>query len=84
MSSREGKSELSEIASGNGALGRIADRANRVSFTTLVGVGAIVGAAAGAATAMRSRRNDVITGQVSIDLLKKVELLTIRLHLDRS
>jgi len=63
---------------------RITDRASRANLTTWLGLGAVVGAVAGAATAMRSQSDDVISGEVSIDLLKKVELLTIRLRLHRS
>ena len=50
----------------------------------LLAAGAVLGAAVGAATARRSDPEDVITGEVNIDLLKKVELLTIRLRLHRS
>ena len=64
-------------------MGQIANRANRAKLTTWLGVGAVVGAVAGAAAARRSHPDDVISGQVSIDLLKKVELLTIRLRLHR-
>jgi len=85
VTSREVDSGLSGISRGDGAIARIADRANRANLTTLLGVGAVVGAVAGVARAMRSHSDDdIITGKVSIDLLKKVELLTIRLHLHRS
>lgn len=54
-----------------------------ISVPTALGLGALIGAAAGAGTAakMASREEDVISGAVRIDLLKKVELLTIRLRL---
>jgi hypothetical protein len=69
----------------DGALAQgIADRAKQTNFATWLGVGALLGAVAGAVTATRSKPDDVISGVVSIDLLKKVELLTIRLRLDRS
>jgi hypothetical protein len=85
MASREVNSASSGLSGGDGALGEwLADRANRTKFTTVLGVGALLGAVTGAATAMRTRSDDVISGQVSIDLLKKVELLTIRLRLRRS
>lgn len=55
--------------------------AGRVTF----GVGALIGAAAGATAAnLASRRKDVISGVVRIDLLKKVELLSIKLNLQRA
>ena len=60
------------------------ERLNGANFTMLLAAGAFLGAAVGAVTARRSEPDDVITGQVSIDLLKKVELLTIRLRFHRS
>jgi hypothetical protein len=49
------------------------------------GLGALVGAAAGATAAnLASRRRDVILGDVRIDLLKRVELLSIKLRLHRA
>jgi hypothetical protein len=85
VSSREANSELSEQSSRDGAIGEwVADRVNRAQLRTLLGIGATIGGVVGAAAAMRSRPDDVISGQVSIDLLKKVELLTIRLRLHRS
>jgi hypothetical protein len=85
VTSPEVNSGPSELSRGDGAIGEwIADRAKRTRFSTWLGVGAVLGAVAGAATAMRSHPDDVISGEVSVDLLKKVELLTIRLHLHRS
>lgn len=53
----------------------------RVTF----GLGALIGAAAGATVAnLASRRKDVISGVVRIDLLKRVELLSIKLRLQRA
>ena len=53
----------------------------RVSF----GLGALIGAAAGVTAAnLASRRKDVISGVVRIDLLKRVELLSIKLRLQRA
>lgn len=58
---------------------------DRVGLPVILGLGAILGAAVGAASASRSSRpEDVISGEVSVDLLKKVELLTIRLRVNRS
>ncbi|HEY3206831.1 MAG TPA: hypothetical protein VGJ58_07755 [Gaiellaceae bacterium] len=56
-----------------------------ISVPTALGLGAVIGAAAGAGTAakMASRQEDVISGAVKIDLLKKVELLTIKLRIRR-
>jgi hypothetical protein len=71
------------VTPGDGAFTELAHRASRAKLTTLLGAGAALGAAAGAAAAMRSQPEDVISGEVSIDLLKKVELLTIRLRLHR-
>ena len=62
----------------------LTERLNGANFTMLLAAGAVVGATVGAATARRSDPEDVIRGEVSIDLLKKVELLTIRLRLHRS
>ena len=83
--SANGVNEVSGLSGGAGAIGQwIADRLDGPSFTAWLGMGAAVGAVVGATTAMRSHPDDVISGQVSIDLLKKVELLTIRLKLHRS
>jgi stage V sporulation protein SpoVS len=82
MTSRGANSGSSQLSRRNGAIpGWLADRA---TLTTVIGAGAIVGAVAGAATARGSQSEDVISGTVSIDLLKKVELLTVRLRLHRS
>ena len=62
----------------------LTERLNGANLTMLLAAGAVLGAAVGAAKARRSDPEDVITGEVSIDLLKKVELLTIRLRLHRS
>ncbi|HSD25203.1 MAG TPA: hypothetical protein VLB79_12855 [Solirubrobacterales bacterium] len=64
----------------------VADYLRQTPFRTVLGVGAVAGAATGAITAARlaRRQKDVITGEVKIDLLKKIELLTIRLRLDRA
>jgi hypothetical protein len=83
--SREADNASSAPPSADGAIGEwVVDHVKDAKLTTVLGVGAVIGAVAGAATAMRSRSDDVISGQVSIDLLKKVELLTIRLRLHRS
>jgi hypothetical protein len=75
----------SELSRGDGAVGEwLADRANRATWTMVLGGGAVLGAAVGAATAMRPHHDDVISGRVSVDLLKKVELLTVRVRLQRS
>jgi hypothetical protein len=84
VSPREANGALSELARRDGAISELAQRASRAKLTTVLGVGAVVGAVAGAATAMHSHSDDVISGKVSIDLLKKVELLTITLRLHRS
>ncbi len=85
MASRQANTGLSELSNGDGAIARIAGLANRANVPTVLGVGAVVGALAGAAAARRSHSDDdVITGKVSIDLLEKIELLTIRLRLHRS
>jgi hypothetical protein len=88
VTSREANGALSELSSGDGEIREFAHRASRAKLTTVLGVaallGAVAGAGAGAAKAMRSQSDDVISGKVSIDLLKKVELLTIRLRLHRS
>jgi hypothetical protein len=85
MASSGGNGSSSEPVTTAGAIGDwLTDRARQAPWTTVLGGGALLGAAVGAATAMRSRPDDVITGQVSVDLLKKVELLTVRLRIDRS
>ena len=85
MTENDANTGLAEIADGDGAIARIGERANLASFTALLGVGVVLGAAAGALAARRSHSDeDVISGKVSIDLLKKVELLTVRLNLHRS
>jgi hypothetical protein len=56
-----------------------------LSVRMALGAGALIGAVGGAAAAnLIARRKDVITGDVKIDLLKKVELLSIKLRLDRA
>jgi hypothetical protein len=85
VTSNEAHTAPSEISASNGSIGRIVGRANRSNFATLLGVGLVVGGVAGAVAARRSHSDDdVISGKVSIDLLKKIELLTIRLNLHRS
>jgi hypothetical protein len=62
-------------------LGATRTTSGRVTF----GLGALMGAAAGATLAnLASRRKDVISGVVRIDLLKRVELLSIKLRLQRA
>jgi hypothetical protein len=84
VTAREANGAVSEPSRGDGAISEFAHRAGRAKLTTLLGAAAVLGAVAGAAAATRSRSEDVISGKVSIDLLKKVELLTIRLRLHRS
>jgi hypothetical protein len=64
----------------------VADYLKRTPLAAVLGAGAVVGAAAGAvAAAKRSRdQKDRIAGEVKIDLLNKIELLTIRLRLHRT
>jgi hypothetical protein len=64
----------------------VADYLRRATFPTALGVGAAVAAVAGAAAAAKltSTREDVISGDVRIDLLDKLELLTIRLRVHRA
>ncbi len=79
------KNGLAETADADGTIARMGGRANLTSLTALLGVGVVVGAAAGALAARRSQADeDVISGTVSIDLLEKIELLTVRLNLHRS
>jgi len=83
--SRKADNASSAPPGADGAIGEwVVAHVNEAKLTTVLGVGAVIGAVAGAATARRSHSDDVISGQVSIDLLKKVELLTIRLRLRRS
>jgi hypothetical protein len=84
VTSREANGVVSEQSRGDGAISEFAHRASSAKLTTLLGAGVVLGAVAGAAAATRSHSDDVISGKVSIDLLKKVELLTIRLRLQRS
>jgi len=76
MTSRGVKSESSELSRGDSAVPSI----SLALLATALGGGALLGAAVAAATANRSQPDDVISGEISIDLLKKVELLTIRLR----
>ena len=63
----------------------VADAKSSTSGRVTFGLGALIGAAAGATVAnLASRRKDVISGVVRIDLLKKVELLSIKLNLQRA
>ena len=63
----------------------VADAKRSTSGRVTFGLGAVLGAAAGATVAnLASRRKDVISGVVRIDLLKKVELLSIKLNLQRA
>lgn len=56
-----------------------------LSVRMALGAGALIGAVGGAAVAkLVARRKDVITGDVKIDLLKRVELLSVKLRLDRA
>jgi hypothetical protein len=86
VTSREANGRLSELFRGNGAMGRwIADGSNHTNLPTLLGVGVVAGAIAGVVAARRAQADDdVISGKVSIDLLERIELLTIRLNLHRS
>lgn len=63
----------------------VAGTARSTSGRVTFGLGALIGAAAGATAAnLVSRRKDVISGVVRIDLLKRVELLSIKLRLQRA
>jgi len=63
----------------------VADAKRAMSGRVTFGLGALIGAAAGATAAnLASRRKDVISGVVRIDLLKRVELLSIKLRLQRA
>jgi hypothetical protein len=79
--------------SGNGAESAVDQSVGEVprsmrqslSVRMALGAGALLGAVGGATAAkLVARRKDVITGDVRIDLLKKVELLSIKLRLDRA
>jgi hypothetical protein len=50
-----------------------------------LGVGVVLGAAAGAAVAAKldSNRRDTISGDVRVHLLNKIELATVKLHIQR-
>lgn len=87
MSSRDMEGTPLNVLQGRVSTGKlVADYLRQTPFRTVLGVGAVAGAATGAITAARlaRRQKDVITGEVKIDLLKKIELLTIRLRLDRA
>ena len=71
MTSRGVKSESSELSRGDSAVPSI----SLALLATALGGGALLGAAVAGATANRSQPDDVISGEISIDLLKKVELL---------
>jgi hypothetical protein len=79
-----GSPEASRNPGSTGEL--IADFLNRTPLAAVLGAGAVVGAAAGAVTAAKVPRNqkDRIAGEVKVDLLNKIELLTIRLRLHRA
>jgi len=78
--SEDGASSLRDDSVSDFA-GATRSRSGRVTF----GLGALIGAAAGATAAnLASRRKDVISGVVRIDLLKRVELLSIKLRLQRA
>jgi hypothetical protein len=79
-----GSPEVSRNPGSTGEL--IADFLNRTPLAAVLGAGAVVGAAAGAVTAAKVPRNqkDRIAGEVKVDLLNKIELLTIRLRLHRA
>lgn len=87
MSSRHLEGVPQEASRSGGSTGKlVADYLTQTPFRTGLGVGAVVGAATGAVAAAKLARKqkDLITGEVKIDLLKKIELLTIRLRLDRA
>ena len=78
--SEDGASSLRDDSVSDFA-GATRSTSGRVTF----GLGALIGAAAGATAAnLASRRKDVISGVVRIDLLKRVELLSIKLRLQRA
>jgi hypothetical protein len=63
----------------------LADYLRRATFPTALGVGAAVAAVAGAAAAAKlTSTEDMISGDVRIDLLNKIELLTIKLRVHRA
>jgi hypothetical protein len=79
--SEDGASSLRDGSVSDLVAGATRSPSARVTF----GLGALVGAAAGATAAnLASRRKDVISGVVRIDLLKRVELLSIKLRLQRA
>jgi hypothetical protein len=63
----------------------VADAKTSTSGRVTFGLGALMGVVAGATAAnLASRRKDVISGVVRIDLLKRVELLSVKLRLQRA
>lgn len=79
--SEDGAPSLRDDSVSDLVAGAKGSTSGRVTF----GLGALIGAAAGATVAnLASRRKDVISGVVRIDLLKRVELLSIKLRLQRA
>jgi len=79
--SENGTAAFQDVSIGDFVAGTARSTSGRVTF----GLGALIGAAAGATAAnLASRRKDVISGVVRIDLLKRVELLSIKLRLQRA
>jgi hypothetical protein len=79
--SEDGTGAFQNVSIGDFVAGTARSTSSRVTF----GLGALIGAAAGATAAnLASRRKDVISGVVRIDLLKRVELLSIKLRLQRA
>jgi hypothetical protein len=74
-----------EVSSGLKTARRLTGYLRRSPSARAVGVGAAVGIAAGVAkgSTRTSDKRDVVSGDVRVQLLNKIELLTIKLHMQR-